>query len=197
MGRPAKHDAQTLLDVAAAIVADQGPGAVTMVAVARRAGVPSGSLYHRFPSRAALMGELWLRTVTRFQADWLKALRDDDPVGALVAAARHVVAWSRRNRDEARLLLYGADEFAKADWPPGTRRAIERQQRDADAALRSVVGAVGGASETLERAVLAAVDIPYAIVRRRLRAGEPLPHHTEALVEECARALLHRAGGRA
>lgn len=37
MGRPAKHDAETLLDAAAAIVADEGPAAVTMVAVARRA----------------------------------------------------------------------------------------------------------------------------------------------------------------
>ena len=190
MGRPAKHDAQTLLDAAAAIVADQGPAAVTMVAVARRADVPSGSLYHRFPSRAALMGELWLRTVRRFQAGWLDALRDDDPLAALVAAARHVVAWSRRNRDEARLLLYGADEFAQADWPADTRRAIDQQQRDAEAALRSVAGALGGGSETLERAVLAAIDIPYATVRRRLHADDPLPRHAEALVEECARALL-------
>jgi AcrR family transcriptional regulator len=161
-----------------------------MVAVARRAGVPSGSLYHRFPSRGALMGELWLRTVTRFQAGWLAALRDDDPLAGLVAAARHVVVWSRRNRDEARLLLYGADEFAQAHWPAVTRRAIEQQQSDAEGALRSVAGALDGGTETLERAVLAAVDIPYATVRRRLRAGRPLPRHTEALVEECARALL-------
>jgi hypothetical protein len=37
--------------------------------------------------------------------------------------------------------------------------------------------------------VLEAVDIPYAAVRR-LRAGGPMPRRTEALVEECARALL-------
>ena len=112
MGRPAKHDAETLLDAAAAIVADEGPVAVTMVAVARRAGVPSGSLYHRFPSRAALLGALWLRTVRRFKAGWLAALGGDDP---LVTAARHVVAWSRRNRAEALLLLHGASELAQAD----------------------------------------------------------------------------------
>jgi AcrR family transcriptional regulator len=190
MGRPAKHDAETLLDAAAAIVAEEGPAAVTMVAVARRAAVPSGSLYHRFPSRAALLGALWLRTLERFQSGWLEALRDDDPLTAVVAAARHVVAWSRRHRDDARLLLYGADEFAQAEWPPATGRAIERQQGDAEAALRSVAGALGGGRETLERAVLAAVDVPYAVVRRRLRAGDPLPLRTEAQVEACARALL-------
>lgn len=195
MGRPAKHDAETLLDAAAAIIADQGPAAATMVAVAGRTGVPSGSVYHRFPSRAALMGELWLRTVSRFQAGWLHALRDDDPLAGLAAAARHVVAWSRRNRDEARLLLYGADEFAQADWPPDTRHAIEQHQRDAEAALRSVSATLGGGSETFERAVLAAVDIPYATVRRRLRAGDPLPRRAETLVADCARALLSSPPG--
>jgi AcrR family transcriptional regulator len=190
MGRPAKHDAETLLDAAAAIVADEGPAAVTMVAVARRAGVPSGSLYHRFPSRPALMGELWLRTVRRFQAGWLAALDDDDPVAALVAAGRHVVVWSRGSRDEASLLLHGAREFAQAEWPAGTRQAVERQQRDAEAALGAVVAALGGGRDTLDRVVLAAVDIPYAIVRRRLRTGEPMSRRAEALVEESARALL-------
>jgi AcrR family transcriptional regulator len=187
MGRPAKHDADKLLDAAAAIVADEGPAAVTMVAVARRAGVPSGSLYHRFPSRAALMGALWLRTVRRFQAGWLEALGAGDPV---VAAGRHVVEWSRRNRDEAFLLLHGPNEFAQAEWPAGTRREVEQQQREAEAALRAVVSALGGGRDMLDRVVLAAVDIPYAVVRRRLRAGDPMSRRAEALVEESARALL-------
>ncbi len=187
MGRPAKHDAETLLDAAAAIVAAEGPAAVTMVAVARRAGVPSGSLYHRFPSRAALLGALWLRTVRRFQAGWLAALDGDDP---LVTAARHVVAWSRRNRPEALLLLHGASELARADWPVATRRAAEQEQREAEAALRAVAASLGGGRETLDRVVLAAVDIPCAVVRRRLRSGEPMSRRAEALVEESARALL-------
>jgi AcrR family transcriptional regulator len=190
VGRPAKHHADALLDAAAAIVAEQGPAAVTMVAVARRAAVPSGSLYHRFPSRGALLGELWLRTLRRFQAGWQDALRDEDPVDALVAAARHVVAWSRRHRDEAQVLLHGAHELADAEWPPATREAVERQQRDAEAALRSVAAALGGDGETLERAVFAAVDIPYAAVRRPLRAGTAVPRRAEALVEACARATM-------
>src|ERR671918_436003 len=190
MGRPAKHDTETLLDTAEAIAADQGPAAVTMAAVARRAGVPSGSLYHRFPSRGALMGGLWLRTVRRFQAGWLRALEGEDPLESLVAAARHVVSWGRRNRKQARLLLYGADEFGQAEWPAGTRRATEQQRRDAEVALRSVAGALAGSRDGQERVILAAVDIPYAVLRRRLRAGDPIGRDADALVEECARALL-------
>jgi hypothetical protein len=71
-----------------------------------------------------------------------------------------------------------------------TRRAIEEQQRDAEAALRSVAAAIGGGRETLERAMLVAVDIPYATVRRGLQAGGALPRRTEIRVEECVRALL-------
>ena len=56
--------------------------------------------------------------------------------------------------------------------------------------MRSVAAALGGGRDTLDRVVLAAVDIPYAAVRRRLLAGDPLSRRTEALVEECARAVL-------
>jgi hypothetical protein len=127
--------------------------------------------------------------VRRFQSGWLRALGDEDSLEALVAAARHVVTWSRRNREEARLLLYGADEFGQADWPAATRRATEEQLREAEAALRSVASALGDGHRT-ERVILAAVDMPYAVLRRRLRAGDPIGRDAEALVEDCARALL-------
>src|SRR5690349_25083603 len=77
MGRPARFDADQLLDEALALAAEGGPEAVTMAAVAQRAGAPSGSLYHRFAGRSALLAALWLRTVADFQAGYLTALLDD------------------------------------------------------------------------------------------------------------------------
>ena len=68
MPRPASFTLDELLDAAAALLAADGPAAVTMSAVARAAGAPSGSMYHRFPTRAALCGELWIRTEERFHA---------------------------------------------------------------------------------------------------------------------------------
>ena len=58
MPRPARFTLDELLDAAAALLAADGPAAVTMSAVARAAHAPSGSMYHRFPTRAALCGEL-------------------------------------------------------------------------------------------------------------------------------------------
>jgi len=68
MPRPARYTVDELLDAAAALLTDGGPTAVTMSAVARAVGAPSGSMYHRFPTRAALCGGLWIRTEERFLA---------------------------------------------------------------------------------------------------------------------------------
>jgi len=52
-----------------------------------------GSVYHRFPSRAALAGSLWLRTQERFQTDFFAGLDDPDPL----------TAWQRQSDTVKRL----------------------------------------------------------------------------------------------
>ncbi|GGV02514.1 hypothetical protein GCM10010275_46960 [Streptomyces litmocidini] len=82
-------------------------------------GAPRGSVYHRFAGRTALLAEVWLRTVERFQAGYLAVLTGGpDAHRAARAASRHVVAWCRENPAEAALLLYGAADLAA---PTGRR----------------------------------------------------------------------------
>ena len=103
MGRPARYDVDSLLDGAVALAASGGPAAVTMTAVASAVGAPSGSVYHRFPTRAALLSALWLRTLERFHAGLLAAAAAGDPVtvaqhtitGSPAAAAASRPAWKR------------------------------------------------------------------------------------------------------
>src|SRR5262245_50905391 len=58
MPRLAKfHDAQ-FLDAARRVVSRQGPSGATISAIAQAIGAPTGSLYHRFPSRDVLLGEV-------------------------------------------------------------------------------------------------------------------------------------------
>ena len=121
MGRPPQHDTDRLLDAAVAVVATHGPRALTMAAVARTAKAPSGSVYHRFPDRPALLAAVWLRTVARFQQGFLRALTHDSPRDAATSAAQHVVDWSRQHPDQAQVLLAGAREFAEADWSTQAR----------------------------------------------------------------------------
>src|SRR5438874_1945941 len=112
MSRPPRFATSLLLDTAVQLAAESGPSGVTMSAVAAAAGAPSGSLYHRFAGRSALLAEVWLRTVERFQEGYFAALESSpDPCAAGRAGSRHVVAWSRAHPQEAGLLLYGDQAF--------------------------------------------------------------------------------------
>src|SRR5262249_18696575 len=101
MARPARFSDNDLLAAAARVAAAHGPAGTTIGAIAKAAGAPTGSLYHRFPSRDALLGTLWLELVARFQQGWIDALAAYDAT----AAALHTPAWVRGHPTEARLLL--------------------------------------------------------------------------------------------
>ncbi len=193
VGRPRLYDTERLLDAAVALAAGEGPAAVTMAGLARSTGAPSGSLYHRFGARAALLGAVWLRTVTRFQAGFLSALGRDPPAHACMAAARHVVTYSREHPADARILLRGPEELGSAAWPPAVRARVDAAQGELETALRDAAGRLGGA-DRLAQVVLVAVDLPYAVVRRHLRTGGGgIPARAEDLVEQAARAILRGA----
>jgi AcrR family transcriptional regulator len=192
MGRPALHDTETLLDTARTIAAGRGPASVTIAAVSAASGAPSGSLYHRFDDRAALLGQLWLRTTSQFQTDFLTALDSAPGVEGCVAAAVSVIDWCRDHPAEARLLLRGPDDFAAADWPEPTRRSAAADRRALTKALRARAAELGDPDEALDRVFLATVDLPLAIVRRQLQAGPraKLSRDAGALVEQTARTVL-------
>ncbi|WP_367048427.1 TetR/AcrR family transcriptional regulator [Streptomyces sp. Je 1-332] len=195
MARPPRFDVHQLLDAAVRRAAAAGPTGVTMSAVAKEVGAPSGSVYHRFDGRTALLAEVWLRTVERFQEGYLATLEADaDVQRAGAAAARQVVAWARANPEEAALLLYGAEDFGRPDWPEELIRRADRGNQRVYTALASVAAALGAEDpQATEGVMLALVDLPLALVRRHLRAGKPLPAHAEDLAEESATALLSMA----
>ncbi|MEU8548084.1 helix-turn-helix domain-containing protein [Streptomyces roseoverticillatus] len=192
MARPSRFGTDQFLDAAVRLAAESGPAGVTMSAVAKQVGAPSGSVYHRFAGRTALLAEVWLRTVERFQEGWFAVLGGDpDPRRAGAAAARHIVAWSRAHPQEAALLLYGAADFARAEWSEEHARRADEGHRRVRAALAGLAAALGAEGPVAaERVGVAMIDLPLSLVRRRLRAGEPLPAHAEDLAEECTAALL-------
>ncbi|MER7956924.1 TetR/AcrR family transcriptional regulator [Streptomyces sp. NPDC096030] len=192
MPRPPRFDAGELLDAAVLLAAAGGPAAVTMSAVAQAVGAPSGSVYHRFTGRTALLAAVWLRTVEGFQEGYLAALDGDpDPRQAARAGARHVVAWSRNHPREAALLLYGAEEFGRSSWSEEHRERADRGNAHVFARLDELGTAIGATGpEGKDRIILALIDLPLAVIRRHLRAGLPLPSHAEDLAEKSAAALL-------
>jgi AcrR family transcriptional regulator len=184
MPRPARFTLDELLNAAAALLAADGPSAVTMSAVARAARAPSGSMYHRFPTRAALCGELWIRTEERFHAGLSEALATSaDSQERCVAAARFTVQWCRDHPVEAQVLLTGPDALGAAEWPDELTDRRTRLHR----ALRR---RLSGMSADPDRVNAAVVDIPYAVVRRHLIARQDIPASADTIVEDCARALI-------
>jgi AcrR family transcriptional regulator len=184
VARPARYSADELLDAAAALLAGDGPAAVTMSAVARAVGAPSGSVYHRFPTRAALCGELWMRTEERFQGGFADALAaPGDTTARCVAAARFVVQWCRDHPAEAHVLLAGADALDRSAWPETVTARRNRLHRRLNRLL-------AGLAADPDRLSAALIDVPYGVVRRHLVAGQRIPKSADSIAEDCAKALI-------
>ena len=92
MGRPRAHDETTaaaLLDAAEALLADGGPSAVTVRAVADAHGTTTRAVYSLFGGKTGLVERLAGRGY-RLLADLVSALPEsDDPAADLVAAGVH------------------------------------------------------------------------------------------------------------
>jgi AcrR family transcriptional regulator len=182
-----------LLDAAERLVAAGGPRALTVESLSSATGAPVGSIYHRFPSRAVLAAELWIRAVERFQAGLISALEGPEPVQAGVHAALHTLRWSRRNMPTARmLLLYRDADFLVGDLPEPWRTRAAGLNRPILAALRAYATRLyrSANQSELRRVGLAIIDIPYGAVHRHLAIGKPIPAELDALVAEAAEALL-------
>src|ERR1700748_3024901 len=123
MGKPI-FDHAGFIRAARALANAHGPAAVTVDSVAQFLKAPKGSFYHRFASRDALLGELWLKTVLAYQEGFVAAIEAADGL----RAALHTPAWARRHLDDARLLmLYSRHDFVQGPWPAALRSGVADQ----------------------------------------------------------------------
>jgi AcrR family transcriptional regulator len=192
MGR-AQFDQAGFLAAARELVAERGPAAVSVDAVAERLKAPKGSFYYRFASRDALLGELWLKTVLEYQEGFVAAIEAGDGL----RAALHTPAFARRRLDDARLLmLYSRHDFVQGDWPAPLKRGVADQAERVEACLRTFArGAFGraGASE-LRRAAFVLAEVPLAAVKPHLKRREPPPRLVDELIAKTYRAIVGAAG---
>ncbi len=177
MGKPAKFSRSEIFAAALELLSQGGPKAITVLAVARRLGAPSGSMYHRFPTRDLLLAELWLDCVERFQSGFVKALESDDPDLIL----DYTWNFIQDHPGETQLLsLYRRQDLIEGDWP------VEVQQRSG-AAQEQLQQALSAKARQwgleLERVVFALVELPYSL------RGRISPQRRQ-LLGEAVRALL-------
>lgn len=191
--RPAKFTESRILAAASALIAANGPGAATITAIGGAIGAPNGSIYHRFRSRDALLGRLWLQKAAWFQGNFADALRHSDPRDAARAAALSLPRSVRADLAGARiLLLHRREDFLSGGWPPEmTAEAARLGQQVADA-LTGITRRLFGSSGKPHRltTTFAILDVPFAAVRRHVAANEHPPAEVDALIVTAMDAIL-------
>ncbi|MEU2041801.1 TetR/AcrR family transcriptional regulator [Nocardia niwae] len=140
--------AQTLEDIetiAMRLLAEGGPDAISLRAIAREMGMTAGAIYGYFATRDDLISTLISEVYTAL-VDRLEAARDavpaEDPAARIVAWADAVRAWAVERPAEFRL-IYG-DPVAGYRPPPGGPAVA--------AELRACTGLVGLAAAAWPRA---------------------------------------------
>jgi AcrR family transcriptional regulator len=174
------HSEEAILAAVRDLLLEAGPRGVTTAAVSVRSGAPTGSLYHRFGSRAAMVAELWVRTIRRFHA-------------FVFEATSSVVSFAAEHPEDARLLLIASrEELAKdSDLPSGLTEELATLNQPVEELARQLCRELYGrvTPAGVERVVLAVVGLPYTAVRRRLLQNRN-PDGLWPLVEQGARAIL-------
>ncbi|HKP41699.1 hypothetical protein [Mycobacterium sp.] len=84
------------------------------------------------------------------------------------------------------MVTANADALGLADWPQefvARRRRLHRKLHRSLAYLHV----------DADRVTAALIDTPYAVARRHLLPGAVIPKSADAIVEDCARALMRRS----
>ncbi|MEV0334259.1 TetR/AcrR family transcriptional regulator [Nocardia sp. NPDC050717] len=195
MGRTATHSVEALLAAAAGLFASGGARALTMSAVARTAGAPSGSVYHRFPDRPALLAAVWVHTVRKFQDEYLRELGARPTPDDAVRAAEWIVDWCRRNPASAAVLQAGVHAFEPESWSAESTGAFEAVREQQAREIKALVASIATqAGLPADQAQFALFDLPLAVVRPYLIAGRTPPPKARTLVRELAARILKAPG---
>lgn len=182
------------LDAAREVVLTHGLRAATITEIARQAGAPVGSIYHRFSSVDELLMRAWLRAAEATQRVHREVdMSGDDP---LDIAARLAVAFYDHcvARPEDVLLLdrISHQDLAGLDLTGDQRAQITRSDAQAATLIAGMARAVFGhdSHAASDAVVLALVDLPQSFTRRYLQSRREPPRQRRDQLPAAVRAVL-------
>ena len=149
-----------------------------------------GSIYHRFPSRDALFGALWARSIRRFHEGLLVAAEIEDPRASLAAMARHIPQFCRENPGDAKAMtLYRLPDLLEK-VPAEQRDELGAINDEVNATLRAVAARrYGRITERRYRLVLLGTrQCPYGLVRPLI--GGDIPNELDAICVAATEGIL-------
>ena len=184
MVRLAKFNENHFIDSAITVAAQCGVAAVSMSAIAVKAGAPIGSVYHRFDSRNAILARAWLRVKSDFREEVASLWGEGDTW----AGVHGLLDWCRRKPVYARFLLQCEDS---PDFNGGLdeelQAALEQEQAALDACFTRCAAAMPDAAEGrtgLDHLVLKfmLIDAPVAVVKPYLTQERARPSSVDAML---------------
>jgi AcrR family transcriptional regulator len=190
MGRPAQITEAGLRVAAARVAARQGAARTTIAEIAKEARVPTGSIYHRVPSRAALLAEVWLEAADRFGTLFLGRLSEARTLDEAAEAALVTPRFAREHPAEG-VILFVHRRYDFLDEAPAESRArtskLTGAMRDGITAAAKRLAANDRRGR--DRFALALVGIPYGAVRTFLPQAAP-PAELDPVILAAVRAAL-------
>jgi AcrR family transcriptional regulator len=194
MARPRLHDPDSILDATLTVVLERGAPEATIQAIAAESGAPTGSIYHAFGSREALLARMWVRAARRSQERFLEAAEAPaEPRAAALAAAMSVFDFARERPGDARLLAsMRREDLVGTAAEPSLVEELRQLNRPIENAIRDLASRLVGKADggTREAVALATIDIPYGAVRRHLGAGRRPPGSLRAPLEQAVGAAI-------
>lgn len=188
--KDARSRRREIADAALKVIAEQGLGRFTAVAIAREVGLTDAALFRHFPTKEAIV----LAAIGRVEEQFLAHLPEPegDPIARLGRFFEARVASIHENPGLARLVA--SDQLAQAAPPEGVARVVALRRRSVEFVGRCVeeAAASGLLAEGLDPdvartlvlgAILALTQGPAAAGA----AGSTLPARTWRTLEETLR----------
>ena len=190
MGRRAHISDEGLVAAAGRACARLGLPRATIDAIAKEAGVPVGSVYHRVDSRAALLAEVWIAAAQAFGGEFLAKLAQAGTLDAAAEAALVTPRFTRADHAGAvALLAYRRDDFLDGAPEEARARAARLssglQKGLSEAARRLLPGDRRGR----EKMAVALLGVPYGAVRVFLPQATP-PAELDPVILSAVKAAL-------
>lgn len=184
MGRKKEFSDQILFATIGADMARGNGGALKNVSMHTKISI--GSIYHQFGSRECLLAETWIWAVSKFQSQFLAALRSESLPAGLEAAM--VTPWFCRYERDAAMILAGC---RKAQFI-GTQTPTAMQSRLDEVEANLAYGMKEFSNRTEKPMALcrfALIDMPLASVQSYL-PHKDVPEDAVKYVETAYRALM-------
>jgi AcrR family transcriptional regulator len=183
---------EAILDAAREVVVTRGARGATVEAISREAGVPVGSIYHRFDSLAELLARTWLRAARRSQERALAVpVSPERPLESAVAVAVAMYDPCLEQPEDTLLLdALGRSELLTMELG-ALRGELVAVNKRVEALMAGLARALFGRAEgrTRDLVLLALVDMPHGFAHRQLTSGSRTPARRERL-PAAVRAVL-------